>query len=37
LSETKVDPILVIQKRQQDVGQENAIAYFEQVKGKELT
>jgi hypothetical protein len=37
LSEPKVDPILVIQKRQQELGRENAIKYFEQMKGKELT
>jgi hypothetical protein len=37
LSELKVDPILVIRKRQRELGWENAITYFEQMKGKELT
>ncbi len=37
MSETKVDTILVIPKRQRDVGRENAITYFEQMKGRELT
>jgi len=37
LSETKVDNISLIQKRQRDVGRDNAITYFEQMKGRELT
>ena len=36
-SETKVDNISVIRKRQWDVGRDNAITYFEQMKGRELT
>lgn len=36
-SETKVDNISVIRKRQRDVGRDNAITYFEQMKGRELT
>ncbi len=36
-SETKVDNISVIQKRQRDVGPDNAITYFEQMKCRELT
>jgi hypothetical protein len=37
LSERKVDTILVTQKRQGNVGQNNGIIYFEQMKGKGLT
>jgi hypothetical protein len=37
LSEQKVNTILVTQKRQPNVGQNNGIIYFEQMKGKELT
>jgi len=36
-SETKVDNISVIRKRQRDVGRNNAIKYFEQMKGRQLT
>ncbi len=37
LLELKVNPILVIQKRQRELGRENAIKYFEQMKGEKLT
>jgi hypothetical protein len=37
LLELKVDLILVIQKRQRELGRENAIKYFEQMKGEKLT
>jgi hypothetical protein len=36
-SEMKVDNISVIRKRQRDVGRDNAITYFKQMKGRELT
>jgi hypothetical protein len=36
LSETKVDTMMVIQKRQWEVGRDNAITYFEQMTGREL-